>query len=216
MAVADEATRRGGVAGVALTHDHQDHVGGLEALLRLLRDAGGSPAVAAHRHPADRAIGHGDDLGPFVALATPGHAADHLAFVTAGGVVFSGDAVLGEGSVFVSPSPGALRGYLDALTDLRARDLKLICPGHGPLVTDPRSKLDTYISHRLERERLLLAALADGARTIDEMLDGAWSDAPAALRLAATVTLAAHLDKLEEEGALPAGVQRPVVPDWAR
>jgi hypothetical protein len=32
---------------------------------------------------------------------------------------------------------------------------------------------------------------------------------PAALRPAAAVTLAAHLDKLEEEGTLPAGVERP-------
>jgi hypothetical protein len=30
------------------------------------------------------------------------------------------------------------------------------------------------------------------------------------LRPAATVTLAAHLDKLADEGRLPAGVQRPI------
>ena len=36
-----------------------------------------------------------------------------------------------------------------------------------------------------------------------------WSDAPSALRPAATVTLAAHLDKLDEEGRLPDGVERP-------
>ena len=36
-----------------------------------------------------------------------------------------------------------------------------------------------------------------------------WSDAPAALRPAATATLAAHLDKLDEEGRLPVGVERP-------
>jgi hypothetical protein len=32
------------------------------------------------------------------------------------------------------------------------------------------------------------------------------------LRPVAAVTLAAHLDKLEEEGRLPAGVQRPELP----
>jgi hypothetical protein len=41
------------------------------------------------------------------------------------------------------------------------------------------------------------------------MLDAAWDDVPEALRPAATVTLAAHLDKLESEGRLPAGVERP-------
>jgi hypothetical protein len=41
------------------------------------------------------------------------------------------------------------------------------------------------------------------------MLDAAWPDAPDVLRPAATVTLAAHLDKLAGEGRLPDGVQRP-------
>jgi hypothetical protein len=44
------------------------------------------------------------------------------------------------------------------------------------------------------------------------MLDHAWADVPAILRPAAAVTLAAHLDKLEEEGRLPAGVERPALP----
>jgi hypothetical protein len=45
---------------------------------------------------------------------------------------------------------------------------------------------------------------------VDELLNRVWDDAPAALRPAAAVTLAAHLDKLEEEGRLPDGVERPV------
>jgi hypothetical protein len=44
---------------------------------------------------------------------------------------------------------------------------------------------------------------------VDELLDRAWDDAPPALRPAAAVTLAAHLDKLAEEGRLPEGVERP-------
>ena len=135
-------------------------------------------------------------------------AADHLAFV-AGGACFSGDAVLGEGSVFVWPDPGALRGYLAALERLKTLELTVICPGHGPIVLDPKAKLDEYIAHRLDRERRLVAALDAGLRTADELLDHAWSDAPAALRAPATVTLAAHLDKLDEEGRLPDGVERP-------
>jgi hypothetical protein len=85
----------------------------------------------------------------------------------------------------------------------------VICPGHGPIVLDPAAKLDEYVAHRLARERRLVAALDDGLRTADELLDRAWSDAPSALRAAATVTLAAHLDKLDEEGRLPDGVERP-------
>ena len=43
---------------------------------------------------------------------------------------------------------------------------------------DPAAKLDEYLDHRLERERLLLEALADGARTEDELLDRAWPMRP--------------------------------------
>ena len=44
-------------------------------------------------------------------------------------------------------------------------------------------------------------ALDAGLRSTDELLDRVWADAPSALRPAAAVTLAAHLDKLAEEGA---------------
>ena len=81
-------------------------------------------------------------------------------------------------------------------------------------MTDAAAKLDEYVEHRLDRERRLVDALARGARTVDEMLDDAWSDAPQALRPVAAVTLAAHLDKLAEEGRLPDGVERPEVPRY--
>ena len=79
----------------------------------------------------------------------------------------------------------------------------MLCLGHGPYVWDPRAKLDEYIEHRLDRERRLLEALAEGRRTTDELLDAAWSDAPAHLRSAAALSLAAHLEKLEGRGRLP-------------
>jgi glyoxylase-like metal-dependent hydrolase (beta-lactamase superfamily II) len=203
-AVAAEVARRGGAAGILLTHDHADHAEGVPALAARI----GSPPVHAVRYPAEVALAGGQRAGPFDVVATPGHAPDHVAFV-AGGVAFTGDAVLGEGSVFVAPDPGALRGYLAGLRRLRALGLETIAPGHGPLVPDPDAKLDAYVAHRQERERRLLAALDGGLRRVDDLLDAAWDDAPAVLRPAAAVTLAAHLDKLEEDGRLPAGVERP-------
>ena len=199
------ARDRGGIGGIALTHDHLDHVeGGRRAARRGRRPAGWPP-------PATRptcAWATATSSAPCARVATPGHAPDHLAFV-AGRACFTGDAVLGEGSVFVAPDPGALRGYLAALERLRALDLAVLCPGHGPLVLDPAAKLTEYIEHRRDRERRLEAALAAGLRSVDELLDRVWSDAPASLRPAATVTLAAHLDKLADEDRLPGDVERP-------
>lgn len=211
-AVAAEVERRGGLAGIALTHDHPDHAEGVPALRARL---GGDAPLAGMRGPVDLRVQDGGRAGPFEALATPGHAPDHLTYLH-GDLAFTGDAVLGEGSVFIAPDPGALAGYLAGLERLRERAPALICPGHGPLVEDPDAKIAEYVEHRLARERALLDALAAGARTLDELLDRAWADAPALLRPAATITLAAHLDKLADEGRLPAGVERPPRPDWLR
>ena len=195
---------RGGIGGIALTHDHLDHA---EAVGEL-RARAGDPPVAAARHPADIALGDGAVFGPLRAIATPGHAPDHVAFL-AGRALFSGDAVLGEGSVFVFPDPGALAGYLAALERLRQLDLVVICPGHGPVVWEAKAKLQEYLEHRAERERALLLALDDGRRSVRELLDAAWPEVPLPLRGAARATLAAHLDRLGSEGRLPAGVERP-------
>jgi glyoxylase-like metal-dependent hydrolase (beta-lactamase superfamily II) len=204
-AVAAEAARRGGAGGIAITHDHADHV---EAVPALRERLGGPPVAAARHSDADVRLGDGDRIGPLRVLATPGHAPDHLAFVT-GPVALTGDAVLGEGSVFVAPDPGAMAAYLAGLRRLRGLGLELLCPGHGPPVADPAAKLDGYIAHRLDRERRLVAALGEGLRSADALLARVWDDAPASLRCAAAVTLAAHLEKLAEEGRLPAGVERP-------
>jgi glyoxylase-like metal-dependent hydrolase (beta-lactamase superfamily II) len=195
---------RGGLGGVALTHDHHDHAEAADTLLERY------PApLAAGRGRGDVALAEGERFGPFEAVATPGHSVDHFALVGCG-ACFTGDAVLGEGSVFISPHPGAMSGYLRALNGLRLRgDFNVICPGHGPPVWDVASKLEEYVCHRIERENRLLEALGEGRRTVQGLLDAAWSEVPEALRPFATATLAAHLDKLDDEQALPAGVERP-------
>ena len=201
-AVAAAVDAAGGPGGIVLTHDHADHAEGVAAL----RERLGGPPVAAMRHPADVQLGDGDQFGPFTALHLPGHAPDHLVLV-AGDAGFTGDAVLGEGSVFVAPGGGGLAAYLDGLRRLRALGLARLYPGHGPVIEDPEARLDGYLAHRLDRERRLLAALAAGARDEDALLDAAWADAPAALRPVAALTLRAHLEKLRDEGRLPAGVE---------
>jgi glyoxylase-like metal-dependent hydrolase (beta-lactamase superfamily II) len=174
-----------GIEGVVLTHSHSDHAEAADLL--------GAPVVL----PSG-----GEAVGPFSAVATPGHSADSVCLVLER-ICFTGDTVLGEGSVFIAPGEGSLSAYLDSLRRLRELDLSVLCPGHGPYVRDPAAKLDEYIAHRLDRERRLVEALASGLRTRDELLDAAWPDAPAELRPAAALTLAAHLEKLSEEGRLP-------------
>src|ERR1700728_3776486 len=212
--LAGELEQRGGLGGIALTHDHIDHSEGVAALrerfpapLAAARAHEGSPKGHTAGGPADVRLRDGARVGPFEALYTPGHAVDHFALLV-GGVGFVGDAVLGEGSVFVAPDPGALAGYLKGLERLLEHDLEVLCPGHGPPIWAPRERITEYIDHRLDRERRLVAALAEGRRGTEDLLDAAWSDVPEQLRPLAAVTLVAHLDKLEEEGLLPEGVER--------
>jgi glyoxylase-like metal-dependent hydrolase (beta-lactamase superfamily II) len=205
-ALVTEIQARGGLGGTALTHDHPDHAEGVP----LIRARYPAVPVAAFRGEVEERLQDGSRFGPLEAILTPGHSPDHLAFA-AGGVAFSGDAVLGQGSSLIIPVPGALSAYLESLHRLRGRGFEILAPGHGPAVYDVRAKLDEYIAHRLDRERRLIAALERGRRSVAELLDDAWSDAPPALRPAATWTLAAHLDKLADEGRLPEGVERPQV-----
>jgi glyoxylase-like metal-dependent hydrolase (beta-lactamase superfamily II) len=188
----------GAIEGIVLTHNHGDHSDGAP----LLAEMTGAEVVRPRSE---------ERVGPFEVFATPGHAPDHVSLL-AGRELFTGDTVLGSGSVFIAPGEGSLSAYLESLRRLRELDTEAILPGHGPVVWDPRAKLDEYIEHRLERERLVLDALDAGARTRDELLDRAWYDVDFAsapyLRYAAAATLEAHLEKLEEEGRLPAGVER--------
>jgi glyoxylase-like metal-dependent hydrolase (beta-lactamase superfamily II) len=183
------------LAGIVLTHDHADH-------------AAAAPALSARAGGVEvRCPGDGEEVGPFHAVATPGHARDHVCLLF-GRILFTGDTVLGAGSVFIAPGEGSLSAYLDSLRRLRVLELEALCPGHGPFVWHPHEKLDEYLEHRLDRERRLLDALAAGARTREAMLDAAWSEVPDKLRAPAALTLEAHLEKLAEEGRLPAGVER--------
>jgi glyoxylase-like metal-dependent hydrolase (beta-lactamase superfamily II) len=177
------AEERGGIGMALLTHSHRDHADGAERL--------GVEVIL----PTD-----GEEHGGLRAIATPGHAPDHVCFLTPDGVCFSGDLVLGTGSTFVPPDGGSLAAYMDSLRRMQAEPIELICPGHGPWIEDPAAKLAEYVEHREMRERRLIAALERGERSRDALLAEVWDDVPAEVRPAAAMVMQAHLDKLEAEG----------------
>lgn len=227
--VRDVAESRGGIGGVLLTHSHLDHNEGVGMLGAGLAfgNAEGFDDLAAlmgagfGELPPALGSGEGEEVGSFLALSTPGHASDHVAYVLGDGhprtrtggdgevVCFCGDLVLGEGSTIVPPAAGggSLLDYMASLERLAALGATLLCPGHGPWITDPAAKIAEYAAHRRERERLLLVALDAGRRSTEELLDAAWSDVPASMRPAAGLAMRAHLEKLEAEGRLPGDLE---------
>ena len=201
-AVRTAIDERGGAAGVLLTHSHADHTGGVEKL--------GLPVVdferKSHEDGGTEVVATVDDELELVALFTPGHSSDHVCFLTAPpfrSVCFSGDLILGWGSTYVPPDGGSLAAYMDSLRLLKSREPTLICPGHGPWITDPAAKISEYIEHREARENGLLEAMNRGERSRMSLLEEVWSDVPEELKPAANVVMEAHLQKLEAEGRLP-------------
>lgn len=185
-AIEAAAAERGGIGVVLLTHSHGDHTTGADEL--------GAEVVLPQG---------GAEHGGLRSVATPGHAADHVAFLSPGGVCFSGDLVLGLGSTIVPPGGNSLAAFLDSLRLLQAEPLELIAPGHGPWITDPAAKLAEYVEHRETRERRLVEALEQGERSRALLLGKVWDDVPVELLPMAAMAMEAHLEKLEAEGRLP-------------
>lgn len=205
-AVRAAAAERGGIAGILLTHSHSDHSAAVTMLDAPLLCGQVSDLDEGTMVASPLPVGEGDQVGPFRVLPTPGHAADHVCFV-GDGVCFCGDLVLGAGSSIVPPAAagGSLADYMSSLERVRALRPELMCPGHGPWITEPAAKIAEYVAHRNEREAKLVAALDAGERDRERLLDAAWGDVPGPMRAAAAMAMQAHLEKLSEEDRLPGG-----------
>jgi glyoxylase-like metal-dependent hydrolase (beta-lactamase superfamily II)/8-oxo-dGTP pyrophosphatase MutT (NUDIX family) len=215
---------------IVLTHMHPDHVAGVNTLRDHL---GQQTIVSAHTLTArplagnvrvDRFLADGDSIrlagSPAItlqALHTPGHTRGHLCFYDADrGALLSGDNLVGLGSVLIDPPEGNMRDYLTSLERMRTlRDLSVIFGGHGPAIANPYSKIEEYISHRLDREEKILDSVREGDSTPQQIVTRVYTDvSPQAHGMAERAVLA-HLEKLELDGKVVSDggvwkLQRPV------
>jgi glyoxylase-like metal-dependent hydrolase (beta-lactamase superfamily II) len=192
------AATGGRVARILTSHGHRDHVDGLPAL----RAATGVKSYGFHAadFAPDVPLGDGDVVDGWTALHTPGHAADHLCFARADGVVFTADHVMSWSTSVVSPPDGDMAAYMASLRRLHARDDKLYLPGHGPPIPEPRRFVGALIDHRIMRENAILHALRGGTATARELVGALYANVAPHLHGAAERSVLAHLQKLEAEG----------------
>ena len=88
---------------------------------------------------------------------------------------------------------------LGQLRDLAgAREVGLLLPGHGPMLTDPLGTLDYYLSHREERLDQVRSALAAGAKTPAEIVAMIYTDVDPSVWPAAEWSVRAQLDYLAD------------------
>ncbi|WWC63448.1 uncharacterized protein I303_106050 [Kwoniella dejecticola CBS 10117] len=95
-------------------------------------------------------------------LRTPGHTQDSISLVMLEGEkgVFTGDTVLGSGTTHFSD----LASYMTSLRTLLALKPNVLYPAHGPHIPNAikaKAHLETYISHRQQREDEIMAILRD-------------------------------------------------------
>ena len=130
-------------------------------------------------------------------IHTPGHMAGHLCFAV-GDALFSGDHVMGWSSSLVSPPDGDMGAYMTSLRKLAGQGWRTFHPGHGVSIGDPEKRLSDLLSHRAAREAAILAVLAQGPQTPDELVTRIYLETPPNLHAAARRNVFSHLIDLYE------------------
>jgi glyoxylase-like metal-dependent hydrolase (beta-lactamase superfamily II) len=207
-AILDTARPLGEITTVLVTHRHSDH---LPLAFPLCERTGavlrGHARLPGVMRPLDD---HEPCFGSLVALETPGHTVDSLSYWDpTSGDLFSGDLVVGTGTVVVDDTPGALGDYIWSLSRLLALEPRTIHPGHGPLVPDGPTKLREYIAHRQQREQQVISALASlGPASVEQLVAAIYTEVAPGLRPMAARNVRACLEKLLSEGRVSQSLER--------
>ena len=203
--------------GIAITHRHTPHWGNAPAIQQA---CGNPPIIASFAEKAeiearmqgakvDRPVRDGETLSlgdmTLEFIDAPGHTYGSMAvFVRETRALFTGDTVMGAGSSVVNPGEGEISLYLQTLNKFLRYDPLVIYPGQGPVVTDPRGKINALIEHRKQREQQILALLAQAPSSVDQVVATLYTGLKEGLQHLASNQVKSHLIKLEKEGKVVA------------
>lgn len=200
----------GRIDAVLVTHTHKDHSPAATVI------AAQTAAVVMGRAPPDdgrqdadfapaRVLNDGDtldvDVGRLRVLHTPGHASNHLCYMLASGLIFTGDHLMQGSTVVIAPPDGDMSEYLRSLRRLQHEPVRRIAPGHGSVIEDAQAEIARIVQHRLQREAKVFGCLAEvGPATVDALVTRVYDDVDPRLHPVARSSLLAHLIKLQADG----------------
>ncbi len=87
--------------------------------------------------------------------------------------------------------------YLNTCRKLLDLKLKVLVPAHGPINHDPDTLLNTYITHRLEREKQILDCVKRGLITPQQIVEVVYATTPKNLWPAAMSNITLHLKRIK-------------------
>lgn len=207
------------ITQIIVTHSHLDHsplsralaqktgapvlafgdaTAGRSAIMSALAQSGlaGGGEGIDHAVRPDQILQEGDQVTgegwSLEVLHTPGHLGNHISLAW-GEACFTADHVMGWASSLVSPPDGDLTDFMASCRKMAARNWSVFYPGHGAPILDPNARLDWLISHRLEREAQIRAALETGSATAQKLAAAIYTDVAPALLPAAERNVFAHL-----------------------
>ena len=209
------------VETILVTHTHRDHTAGAGRLREATgaRVVGAAPFAPRGEGPGGLDSSHDRGYAPdavmrdgerlegrgftLEAVATPGHCSNHLCFaLLEEAALFSGDHVMAWSTSIVAPPDGSMGAYMASLEKLQGRAERIYWPGHGGPVVEPRRYLRALIHHRRQREASILAALGGGAEIIPDIVAKIYVGLSPALIAAAGLSTLAHLEDLQDRGAV--------------
>lgn len=205
---------------IVITHTHKDHSPGARALQAITgakivgcaafvpnTDLAERGLDASHDidHTPDQEMNDGDELQgagfTLRALATPGHAANHLCFaLPEEDTMFSGDHVMAWSTSIVAPPDGNMQDYMRSLDKLLGRSETQYWPGHGNAVREPQTYVQSLAHHRRQREAAILERVTAGDGTIPTMVINIYKGLDPRLHRAAGLSVLAHLQDMAERG----------------
>ncbi len=205
------------ITHIVTTHTHADHsplAASLKARTGAVVHGLPDPGEAGGEHSdkgfsPDVQVADGDSIaGPgwtLEALATPGHASNHMAYaLKEENALLVGDHVMGWSTTVVSPPDGDMGDYYTSLDRVQAGDFDVLWPTHGPSIRDVSPFLDAYRAHRLEREAQIVEQLAIGRTRIANIVAVLYADLDPQLHAAAARSVLAHLIHLVRIGRVAA------------